>query len=175
MKKEICIRIFLVACLCILTVIFASMVQTFPSRAAKKTTDQKIVSEVKKAYGKNYGLGSKDKINTKIKNVFGGYSSVLGVSTKYFSKYTAFRHADSSEERICFVCEGKNKKEVATIVKNLKTFVSNEKKSNENYFSDKGKKLLNHAAVGSKGKYVYLFVLDTSGNKKAVSTFKKLV
>ena len=62
----------------------------------------------------------------------------------------------------------------ATHVKNLlKKYMVNEAKSNRNYLSDKGKKLMYSSKIGSKGNYVYLFTLDTSENKKALAAFKK--
>ena len=41
------------------------------------------------------------------------------------------------------------------------------------YFITKFLTLMKKAKVGSKGKFVYLFVLDTAGNKKAIDAFKK--
>ena len=55
----------------------------------------------------------------------------------------------------------------------MKKYVINEYNGNINYHSDLGNQLLKNARVGSKGKYVYLFVLDTDGNKKAISAFKE--
>ena len=54
----------------------------------------------------------------------------------------------------------------------MKKYVINEYKSNLSYHSEYGKTLLKKAKVGSKGKYVYLFVLDTASNKKAINAFK---
>ncbi len=137
-----------------------------------KASEGSAFNAVKKAYGKRFPLKAKNNIKTARKNVFGKYSKVLGVSAKNFASYRAARKSNGKTEHICAIFKA-NKGKVATIKKALKKYVSKEKSSNKNYFSKTGKKLLSKAKVGSKGKYVYLFVLDTAGNKKAISAFKK--
>ncbi len=140
---------------------------------AKTDKTTTIYNSVKSAYGAGFPLSDNNKIKTKRKNIFGNYSKILGVSAKYFSKYTAGQKSNSKEEYICFICKATSSANVSKIKKALQKFVVNEYKSNINYHSDKGKKILKNAKVGSKGKYVYLFALDTSKNKKAIAAFKK--
>lgn len=130
---------------------------------------------VQKAYGSSYPMSSSNEIKTARKNIFGKYSKVLGVSAKNFKSYKAARKADSSQEYVCAVFKATNKNKVKTIKKALKKYVKKEKSSNANYFTSYGKQLLDNAKVGSKGKYVYLFILDTSKNSKAVQAFKNNV
>lgn len=132
-------------------------------------------SAVQRAYGSSYPLSSSNEINTARKNIFGKYSKVLGVSAKNFKYYKAARKSDSSQEYVSAIFKATSKNKVTKIKKALKKFVKKEKSSNANYFSSYGKQLLNNAKVGSKGKYVYLFILDTSKNSKAVKAFKKNV
>ena len=140
---------------------------------AKATSTAKVFAAVKDAYSSSFPLSNNNKIRTKRKNIFGNYSTVLGVSAKLFSSYTAAQKSNSKEEYICFICKATSKKNVKKIKSRLKKYVVNEYKSNLSYHSDHGKSLMKKAKVGSKGKYVYLFILDTSNNKKAISAFKK--
>ena len=143
-----------------------------PAQAKKKSTSS-VFKAVKNAYSSSFPLSDNNMIKTDRKNIFGSYSTVLGVSAKLFSKYTAAQKSNSKEEYICFICKATSKSNVKKIKKAMKKYVVNEYKSNLSYHSDHGKTLLKKAKVGSKGKYVYLFVLDTSNNKKAISAFKK--
>ncbi len=143
-----------------------------PANAAtSKTTD--IYNSVRDAYGTGFPLSKNNMIKTPRKNIFGNYSTVLGVSTKYISSYTAAQKSNSKEEFICMVCKATSKKSVKKIKTKIKKYIKNEYKSNLSYHSEFGKKLLKKSVVGSRGKYVYLFVLDTSGNKKAITAFKE--
>ncbi len=130
---------------------------------------------VQKAYGTSYPMNSANEIKTARKNIFGKYSKVLGVSAKYFKSYKAARKASSTEEYVCVVYRATNKKNAKKIKSALKKYVNKEKSGNVNYFSAKGKTLLNNAKIGTKGSYVYLFILDTAKNSKAVQAFKKNV
>ena len=140
---------------------------------AKAAKTSEVYDAVKEAYGDSFPLSDNNMIKTERKNIFGKYSTVLGVSAKYFSSYTAAQKANSDEEQICFICKAVSKKAVKKIKKAMKKYVINEAKSNQNYHSDNGKQLLKSTKVGSKGKFVYLFIIDTSGNKKAIEAFKK--
>ena len=140
---------------------------------AKADSTSAVYTAIQEAYSNAFPLSSNNMIHTDRKNVFGNYSSILGVSAKYFSSYTAAQKSNSKEEYICFICKATSKKNVKKIKKYMKKYVINEYKSNISYHSEFGKTLLKKAKVGSKGKFVYLFVLDTSNNKKAISAFKK--
>lgn len=139
----------------------------------KAASAKSIYSSVSKAYGQSFPLSSSNLVNVQRKNIFGGYSKVLGVSAKYFKSYKVAKKVDSSQEYVCAIFKATKKKNVKKIKKALNKYVKNEKTSNLNYFSSTGKSLLENAKVGSKGKYVYLFILDTSKNQKAVNAFKK--
>lgn len=143
---------------------------TKKSQAAVSTST--IYNNVKSAYGSSFPLSDSNKITTGRKNVFGQYSTILGVSAKLFSSYTAASKKNNSGEYNCFICKATSKKNVKKIKKALKKFVVQEYNSNINYFTDSGKAIMKKAKYGSKGKYVYLFVLDASGNSKAISAFK---
>lgn len=140
---------------------------------AKGASTSSVYNAVKSAYSSSFPLSDNNKIKTKRKNIFGNYSTVLGVSAKLFSKYTAAQKSNSKEEYVCFICKATSKANVKKIKKAMKEYVINEYKSNLSYHSEHGKNLLKKAKIGSKGKFVYLFVLDTSDNKKAISAFKK--
>lgn len=142
-----------------------------PSQAAASTSG--VFSAVKSAYGSEFPLSDSNMINTERKNVFGKYSTILGVSAKLFSNYTAAQKSNSDEEYICAIFQATSSKSMKKIKNKLKTFVVNEYKTNQNYHSDHGQTLLKKAKVGSKGSYVYLFVLDTDGNSKAINAFKE--
>ena len=165
--KKTIISIALAVCMVCPTLFVGSVSY---AKTDKTTT---IYNSVKSAYGAGFPLSNNNKIKTKRKNIFGNYSKILGVSAKYFSKYTAGQKSNSKEEYMCFICKATSSVNVSKIKKALQKFVVNEYKSNLNYHSDKGKKILKNAKVGSKGKYVYLFALDTSKNKKAIAAFKK--
>lgn len=141
-----------------------------------QATDKKasaVYDAVSSAYGKSYPLSSSNEITTKVKNVFGGYSTVLGVSTEYIAEYKAAKKSNSKYEYVSFVCKANSSDDVSKIKNALKKYVKNEKSGNQNYFSSKGKKLINNSKIGASGKYVYLFILDTSKNSKAIKAFNK--
>ena len=153
--------------------VLGSIVGTKTVSTAKASSTSAVYNAVKGAYKSSFPFSKKNKIKTERKNIFGEYSTVLGVSAKLFSSYTAAKKSNSKEEYICFICKATSKANVKKIKSAMKKFVVNEYKSNLSYHSEHGKSLLKKAKVGSKGKFVYLFVIDTSGNKKAISAFKK--
>ena len=160
----------LLLALCLLMTVACVTVET-KSQAATSTSS--IFNNVKSTYGSSFPLSSNNMIKTDRKNIFGQYSTILGVSAKLFKSYTAASKSNSTEEYVCFICKATKKANVKKIKKAMKKFVIQEYNSNINYHSDFGNKLLKNAKVGSKGKFVYLFVLDTAGNKKAIDAFKK--
>lgn len=143
--------------------------------AEAKTTTSSIYGSVQSAYGGSFPLSDSNLIKVSRKNVFGDWSTVLGVSAKYFTAYKAAKKSSSKEEYICFICKAASAKAKKKIKSGLAKFVKSETSGNANYHSEKGKKLMKNAKIGSKGKFVYLFILDTEGNKKAVNAFKKSV
>ena len=162
--------------LLVIVMLFALLLAgSVPVQAQTDVSTTKLFSQVKTAYGEKFPLSKENEINTKMKNLFGQYSTILGVSAKYFSEYKAAKKSDSKEEYVCFICKATSDDNVSVIKAAMKEYVSNEKKGNENYFSKKGKKLMKNAKVGSKGMYVYMFILDTKKNKKAIKAFKKAI
>ena len=145
----------------------------FGTTVAANASEGSAFNAVKSAYGRSFPLSASNTIRTARKNIFGKYSIVLGVSAKNFKSYKAARKTNGKAEYICAIFKATKKSKVKTIKKALKKYVSKEKSSSRNYFSKTGKKLLAKAKVGSKGKYVYLFILDTKGNGRAVSAFKR--
>ena len=163
------------AALLMTALIFAGLYHaTSVSYAAVSTGT--VYDAVESEYGSSFPLSDSNMIKVDRKNIFGKYSVVMGVSAKYFSQYTSYtasQRSNSSEEYMCFICKAVSKKAVKKIKNSMKKYVINEYNGNINYHSDLGNLLLKNARVGSKGKYVYLFVLDTDGNKKAISAFKE--
>ena len=144
-----------------------------PSASYAAVSTETVYDSVESAYGSSFPLSDSNMIKVDRKNIFGKYSVVLGVSAKHFSSYTAAQKSNSSEEYMCFICKAVSKKAVKKIKNSMKKYVINEYNGNINYHSELGNRLLKNARVGSKGKYVYLFVLDTDGNKKAIDAFKE--
>ncbi|MBO4395899.1 MAG: hypothetical protein J5819_06090 [Eubacterium sp.] len=142
---------------------------------AKANNTKDVYSAVQSAYSSGFPLNDNNMIHTERTNIFGQYSTVLGVSSKLFSEYTAAQKSNSEMEYICFICKGTSRKAVKKIKNSMKKYVVNEYNSNISYHSDYGKTLLRKAKVGSKGKFVYLFVLDISGNEKAIEAFKEVL
>lgn len=145
----------------------------FGTAVAANASESSAFNAVKGAYGSSFPLKAANSVRTARKNIFGKYSTVLGVSAKNFKSYKAARKTNGKKEYVCAIFKATKKSKVKTIKNSLKKFVSREKSSSRNYFSKTGKKLLAKAKVGSKGNYVYLFVLDTKGNGRAVSAFKR--
>ncbi|MBO6108622.1 MAG: DUF4358 domain-containing protein [Eubacterium sp.] len=139
---------------------------------AKGVKTSKVYTRIMEAYGDEFPLSEGNLLNIKRTNIFGDYSMVLGVSSEYFSEYKAAKKSNSKEEYICFVCKATKKENIKKIKNGMKSFILNEARGNANYFSTTGKELLKNTKIGSKGKYVYLFVIDTNKNKKAVEAFK---
>ena len=152
-------------------IILAVMLSALPAGIVQAASVSSIYSAVKNAYGSEFPFSASNEIKVSEKNAFGGYSKVLGVSTEHMKSYKAYRKADSQSQYICFVCKVTEKSKVKAIKQTLKSYVANEKKSNENYYSSTGKELISNAKIGSKKKYVYLFMIDTGKNEKAVTAF----
>ena len=136
--------------------------------AAKKTPDA-AYSAVKKAYGSSMPLSAKNRIT--------GKKRIMGVKTadceSYFAALKIKGGKNAQSEYAIFICKAKSKAKVKTIVANLKTYLKNEQQSMNNYLSPTGKKLFKNAKVGTVGQFVYLVMLDTAANKKAVNAINK--
>lgn len=112
--------------------------------------------------------------------MLGSYNKVFGVSTKNLKSYKVAQQYKKKNrkntEYVCVIVKATKKSKVKGIKAKFKKFIKNEKGGiSRGYFTKTGARLLANAKVGSKGKCVYLFMLDTAGNKRAISLFKKAV
>ncbi len=153
--------------LALITAFSALTLTTTSFEAASKP--QTAYTAVKKAYGKKFPLTNK--------NVIKGKKRIMGVKTSDLKSYYAASKTtgkkNAKSEYLIFVAEVKNKNNVNKVKSQLVKFKSNEESSMKNYLSSTGKKLFKNAKIGVKGKYVYIVMLDTSSNKKAVNALKK--
>ena len=159
----------LLAFVLILTLAFGA----FGVTNAKASTSS-AYSAVKKIYGK-YCPKVK---NIPKKDIFDRYSKILGVlSVKGLKSYKvgqSFEGKSKKTERVVVIVQAKKKSQVKGIKNKFKSYVNTRKgAAKRGYFSKYGKKVLNKASIGSKGNYVYLLMLDASGNKKAKAAVKK--
>jgi hypothetical protein len=146
--------------------LFASFSAPATSYAASSKPKQ-AYSAVKKAYGNSFPLKSDSKTKTIS-------SKELGVSKSLY-KTCYGKTRGTKTKYILYVAQATSTKNAKKIQSKLKTYVNTESQSMAMYLSEKGKKLFKNAKVGRKGKYVYLVMLDTSGNKKAISAIKDAV
>ncbi|MCR5430548.1 MAG: DUF4358 domain-containing protein [Eubacterium sp.] len=155
-------------------VIVATLVfGAFGLTSAKASTTSGF-NAVRSTYGKYFPTESK----IARKNFFGKYNKILGlVSTKGLKSYKVaqkFTGKSKKTQRLCVIVQAKKRSQVKGIKSKFRKYISNEKGAySRGYYSRTGKSLLDKASVGSKGNYVYLFILDTSGNGKAKSAFKR--
>ena len=139
-----------------------------------KASTSSAYSAVKKIY-KKYCPKVK---NIPKKDIFDRYSKILGVlSVKGLKSYKvgqSFEGKSKKCERVVAIVQAKKKSQVKGIKAKFRSYVNTRKgAAKRGYFSKYGKKVLNKASIGSKGNYVYLLMLDASGNKKAKSAVKK--
>ncbi len=155
--------------LALITLFGAVGLNSATAEAASKTPAGAYVA-VKNAYGKSFPLTSANRVTGR---------RVFGVKTSLVSSYYAASRTTGSgsakAEYAIFICKAKNSKNARKVKSALKTYLKNEKNSMYNYLSGTGKTLFSKAKVGKKGKYVYLVMVDTSGNSKAVKAIKKSV
>lgn len=146
--------------------VFASFSAGNEAYAAAKKSPVVSYAAVKKAYGKSFPLSTKNRIK--------GRKNILGVNTSNCSGYYAAQKFGNKNKEVyeIFICKAKKGKK-NTVKNQLKSHVKNEKTSMQSYLSKKGKKLFSNYKVGTSGDYVYLVMVDTSGNKKAVNAIKK--
>lgn len=139
-----------------------------------KASTSSAYSAVKSIYGK---YCPKQK-NIPKKDMFKRYSKILGVlSVKGLKSYKvgqSFQGKSKKVERVVVIVQAKKKSQVKGIKNKFRSYVNTRKgAAKRGYFSSYGKKVLNAASIGSKGKYVYLLMLDASGNKKAKAAVKR--
>lgn len=133
---------------------------------AASKTPVAAYAAVKKAYGNSFPLYTSNRIS--------GRSKVLGVTTSNCSSYYAAQRFTKNSKEVyeIFICKAKSGKK-SSIKSQLSKHLKNEKGSMNNYLSAKGKKLFGNAKVGSVGSFVYMVMVDTSSNSKAVKAIKK--
>ncbi len=118
------------------------------------------------------------KKNIPRQDMFKRYSKILGVlSVKGLKSYAvgqSFEGKSKKTERVVVIVQAKKKSQVNGIKNKFRSYVNSRKgAAKRGYFSKYGKKVLNKASIGSKGNYVYLLMLDASGNKKAKAAVKR--
>lgn len=149
----------LIMALAMLVASFGAPASTYAASASPKT----VYSAVKKAYGKKFPMASGSKSIS---------SSELGVSKKWFK--TAYGRQKGTKTRyIVYIAKAGSTSKAKKIQSALNKYIKNERQSMGMYLSSKGKKLYANAKVGKKGKYVYLVMVDTNSNTKAISAIKK--
>ncbi|MBQ9532091.1 MAG: DUF4358 domain-containing protein [Eubacterium sp.] len=166
-KNTFSIRIMSVI-LALITVFSAFSLTGEVAMAAGKTPAA-AYSAVKKAYGKSFPFKKSNRVK--------GKRRVMGVKTADLKSYYAASKVtggkNSKCEYIIMVAKVKDSGKVKTIKSQLTRFKKNEEASMKNYLSSKGKKLFKNAKVGSVGSFVYIVMIDTNSNKKAVKAIKK--
>lgn len=116
--------------------------------------------------------------NIRKKDMFGRYSKIFGVlSVKGLKSYKAGKSSMGKTKKVhraVVIVQAKKKSQIKGIKNKFRIFLNDLKgEVKRGYVSAYGKKVLNKACIGSKGKYVYLLMLDASGNKKAKAAVKK--
>lgn len=149
----------------ILALLMAFSSVMLPATAfAADATPAKVYTAVKKAYGKKFPLSQNAKnLNPK----------AFGISKKKYSSYYAKYKGNNKSKYMIFIAKANKMSDARSMKKSLENYLNVESRSMNNYLSANGKKLYKNAKVGSKGKYVYLVMLDTNSNKKAVNAIKK--
>ncbi|MBQ9516783.1 MAG: DUF4358 domain-containing protein [Eubacterium sp.] len=166
-KKNTSVKI-LSLILAIMTVFSAFTVSGSVAQAASKPAQAYVA--VQKAYGKSFPLSSKNRVK--------GKKRVFGVKTSTLSSYYAASKMVGSKtkaEYLIMIAKPAKGTSVKTVKSQLTKYKNNEEASMKNYLSDKGKKLFKNCKVGSTNGYVYIVMIDTNANKKAINAIKKAV
>ncbi len=154
------------------------LVLTLVVGAFGMTNAQASTGSAYNAVKKIYKKYCPKKKNIPRQDMFKRYSKILGVlSVKGLKSYTVGQSFDGQSkkvERVVAIVQAKNKSQVKGIKAKFTSYVNSRKgNAKRGYYSTYGKKVLNKASIGSKGKYVYLLMLDASGNKKAKAAVKR--
>lgn len=159
----------LIALILAVLTILASFTLTANAAQIASKTPASAYAAVKKAYGNSFPLTSKNRIK--------GKKRIMGVKVADCSSYYAASKITGGSNNQCeyaiFICKAKSTAKAKKIKTSLNNYISNEEQSMANYLSAKGKKLFKNAKVGRIGKYVYLVMIDTSKNAKAVKAINK--
>ena len=166
-KNNLSIRLISII-LALITAVSAFSLSSSVAMAASKTPAS-AYSAVKKAYGKSFPFKSSNRVK--------GKRRIMGVKTADLSSYYAASKIsgkkNSKQEYIIMIAKVKDSGKVKSVKSQLTRFKNNEEASMRNYLSSKGKKLFKNAKVGSVGSFVYIVMIDTNSNKKAVKAIKK--
>ena len=169
LTKDNKLSIKIISVLLALITAFSAFTLTGEVAMAASKTPASAYSAVKKAYGKAFPFRKSDRVK--------GKRRIMGVKTGDLSSYYAASRItgkkNSKQEYIIMIAKVKDSSKVGTIKNQLKKFKNNEESSMKNYLSSKGKKLFKNAKIGSVGSFVYIVMIDTDGNSKAVKAIKK--
>jgi hypothetical protein len=143
-----------------------------PVQVQAATTPSDIVSKVKSAVGKSaYPFSSSDKVESSRR--------VFGVDVSLLDSYSAYEKTTGTgsdkAEYILFVGKATSKSNAKKAKTALKSYVSNESDSMQNYLSKDGKTNFKKAQISYSGKWVWCVVLKSSVDKKAVKAIKKAI
>jgi hypothetical protein len=149
-------------------VLLLTLIVQIPVHAASKPAD--VVSKVKSAVGtSNYPFSTSDSVKSQRR--------VFGVDVSLLDSYSAYEKTTGSgsnkAEYILFVGKATSKSNAKKAKSALKSYVSSESKSMQNYLSDTGKKNFKKAQISYSGEWVWCVVLNSDAGKKAVKAIKK--
>ena len=161
----------LISLLMAIITIFSAFTVGNAVTAEAASKPQQAYTAVKKAYGKSFPLADKNRIKGK-KRIFGVKTADL---KSYYAASKISGKKNAKAEYLIMVAQVKDKNNVKKIKSQLTKFKTNEQSSMNNYLSDKGKKLFKNCKIGSVGTYVYIVMLDTGANKKAIKAIKNTV
>jgi hypothetical protein len=141
-----------------------------PAQAA--TTPSGIVSKIKTAVGtSNYPFSSSNKVESERR--------VFGVDVSLLDSYSAYEKTtgsgSSKAEYILFVGKATSKSNAKKAKSALKSYVSSESESMQNYLSKAGKTNFKKAQISYSGKWVWCVLLKSSVDSKAVKAIKKAI
>jgi hypothetical protein len=104
---------------------------------------------------------------------------VFGVDVSLLDGYSAYEKTTGSgsdkAEYILFVGKATSKSNAKKAKSALKSYVSGESESMQNYLSKDGKKNFKKAQISCSGKWVWCIVLNSDVNKKAAKAIKKAI
>jgi hypothetical protein len=139
-----------------------------PAQAA--ATPSGVVSKVKTAVGSsNYPFSSSNSVKSTRR--------VFGVDVSLLDSYSAYQKTtgsgSSKAEYLLFVGKATSKSNAKKAKSALKSYVSSESDSMQNYLSKEGKTNFKKAQISYSGKWVWCVMLNSDVNAKAVKAIKK--
>jgi hypothetical protein len=143
-----------------------------PAQVQAATAPSDVVSKVKTAVGQSdYPFSSSNKVESTRR--------VFGVDVSLLDSYSAYEKTTGTgsdkAEYILFVGKATSKSNAKKAKNALKSYVSSESDSMQNYLSKEGKTNFKKAQISYSGKWVWCVVLSSSVDKKAVKAIKKAI